>query len=435
MEVIERTNTEIIAHELQGYELQFYVLLENAKIFSFATDSSFTVLVMNNYMLERTCRTVEEVIGCNWLEMFLSEEDRQKALHFYYTQENGDFESEVITKDPEDPNLRIRWYTQNSKKIKGKLFVGERVSSTVPISPMIKRKREFIGSLDNNNVALPETLGNYVIIKPLGKDNNVKLAVHRSTQDQVAIKYLPKSFMTEPEKQRALREIVILKQLNSSENPRIVKLIDSLETDTHLLLIQEYVSGGELMTFVQKNDGLPEMLSLRLFRQILCAIECCHRNKIIHRDIKLQNILLDENNNIKLIDFGVSNWMEDGIFRKTFCGTLFTASPEMLLGEEYYGPEVDLWSLGVVLYFMLTCKYPFPNIGAILKGKFHEPENLSLACLDLLRSTLTVDKQARITLEGVINHSWVKSFQLQDDTKWISDTPDMKKRRISDPVY
>jgi len=140
----------------------------------------------------------------------------------------------------------------------------------------------------------------------------------------------------------------------------------------------------------------------------LCALECCHANEIIHRDLKLQNILLDHNQNVKLIDFGLSNFMEEGKFRNTFCGTPAYASPEILLGKQYRGPEVDVWSLGVVLYSMLTAKFPFGNVSEILKGKFNVPDNVSEECKDLLQKMLLPKKEERATLQQVLTHPWTQ---------------------------
>jgi len=171
-------------------------------------------------------------------------------------------------------------------------------------------------------------------------------------------------------------------------------------------MIEEYVSGGQLAALIFRNHGLPEDGVHKMFKQILCAIECCHKNNIAHRDIKLSNIMVDENNNIKLIDFGVSSFTREGIFRNTFCGTPAFAPPEIFLGNTYRGPEVDLWSLGVVLYSMLMADFPFKSIANILNGKFKEPENIK--CLDLLKRMLVVKKENRETLDGVINHPWIK---------------------------
>jgi len=243
--------------------------------------------------------------------------------------------------------------------------------------------------------------------------------------------------MTEEEIERARREIEIMQQLTRLGNPYIIKLIDSQETETHFNLIVEYSSGGELVSLILENKGLAEAHTHFLFKQILSAIECCHSNSIVHRDIKLQNILLDADHNIKLIDFGLSNFVEVGRDRNTFCGTPAYAPPEILLGTCYKGPEVDMWALGVVLYSMLTSDFPFKTIGDILKGKFKEPEGVSAECLDLLTKLLNVKKELRATLAEVLCHPWlqksIEDFPKEECCSRCTDNkePLLKKRKIS----
>jgi len=459
MEFQNETNErEMLALELLEYERQFSSLLENARLYSLVLDSQQRIIVINSYFLERTGWKKEEVIGKNWIEIFLPIEQQEKARNLYtllqqgYIEETKYMKLEFLARNGE--RIQMGWNSALLKDKKGQIIgfnhVGEQIasssssSSSQQIPNIIKRK----SSTDDNCSPRLESIfplfsisggsdqiGDYIITKPLGKDNShVKLAIHNDTNEKVAIKFLPKSSMTEQELQRARRETAILKQLNTLENPYIVKFIDAMETDAHIILIQEYVSGGELVSCMEKNRGLPEHIALRLFRQILFALECCHKNKIIHRDLKLQNILLDEKDDIKLIDFGVSNFMEDNVFRHTFCGTPAYAPPEILLGEAYHGPEVDLWSIGVVLYYMLTGKYPFPNIGAILSGKFHKPETISPSCLDLLERLLTVDTKDRINLEGVLNHPWTNcaAFPANNNSPpVVAEEPHWKKRRVS----
>jgi len=254
-----------------------------------------------------------------------------------------------------------------------------------------------------------ETLGNHILVKSLGGDNsNVKLAIHKETKQKVAVKTLKKESMTEQELERVQREVDIMRKLTKVANPYIIKLLDVIDTPQELHIFLEYISGGELVALILKNQGLTEPHTHKLFLQILSAIETCHQHNIIHRDIKLQNILLDHNKNIKLIDFGLSNFMEEGVFRMTFCGTPAYASPEILLGTKYTGPEVDVWSLGVVLYAMLTSQFPFTTIGDILKGQFKKPSGISEECYDLLKRVLRVEKDDRETLDGVLNHPWIK---------------------------
>jgi len=431
----------MLALELLEYERQFSSLLENARLYSLVLDSQQRIIVINSYFLERTGWKKEEVLGKDFVGVFLPTEQQEKARNLHMLAQSGVIdlgnyvECEILTRNGE--RIPMGWHSAPLKDKRGKIIGTTRVGEPIvpPPSPTIKRK--FSGGnasprlefMDVSISVAPDRVGDYVIVKPLGKDNShVKLAIHKDTSEKVAIKFLPKTSMADHDLERARREITILKQLNSLDNPHIVKFIDSTETPAHIILIQEYVSGGELVNCVGKNQGLPELTAHRLFRQILFALECCHQNKIIHRDLKLQNILLDENNNIKLIDFGVSNFMEEGVFRNTFCGTPAYAPPEILLGEAYHGPEVDLWSIGVVLYFLLTGNCPFPNIGAILKGKFNKPETLSPSCLNLLERLLTVDTQARISLEEVLKHTWVTSSHEIGDN---NNEPDWKKQRVS----
>jgi serine/threonine protein kinase len=280
-------------------------------------------------------------------------------------------------------------------------------------------------------------LGDLVLVKVLkslaADKGHVQLAVHKDTKQQVAVKSLRKDLMKPEELDRARREIEIMQQLTKLNNPYIIKLLGYEETPTHLNLLVEYLSGGELVTLILENKGLKEPHAQRLFKQLVCAINACHQSSVVHRDIKLQNIMLDEQGNVRLIDFGLSNFVEVGRFRNTFCGTPAYAPPEILLGTQYKGPEVDVWSLGVVLYSMLTAEFPFTTIAEILKGKFKEPTTCSSECLDLLKRMLTVKKEARITLPEVMNHPWVlKHLDGSNETgrgNCEADEPATKRQR------
>ena len=142
-------------------------------------------------------------------------------------------------------------------------------------------------------------------------------------------------------------------------HPNMIKLYQVLDTDLNIYLVMEYVEGGELFNLVNDQEGLKENDARRLFRQIISGIEYCHQNLVAHRDLKLENILVDRQGNIKIVDFGLSNFMKDGQFLKTGCGSLHYAPPEIIMGKRYTGAEVDTWSCGVILYAMLTGYLPF----------------------------------------------------------------------------
>jgi len=265
------------------------------------------------------------------------------------------------------------------------------------------------------NLSLPniqqliKKIGEYVPGEIIGKGSfgKVKKAFHFRTRENVAIKILSKTSMSDVEVERAKREVQILQQMR---HPNIVQLIQTIDTPKQYCMVMEYVDGCDLMAYILQKGGLPENECQKLFVQLVSAINYCHERDIIHRDIKHTNILVDKNGDIKLIDFGLSNYFgQDGQLLSTFCGTPAFAAPEMILGKKYQGPEVDIWSLGVVLYSMLAAKFPFNNVAELLQGCFQDPPNVSPICRDLLRRMLVVNPESRSNLSQIANHSWCVS--------------------------
>ncbi|KAF4729590.1 Protein kinase, partial [Perkinsus olseni] len=184
---------------------------------------------------------------------------------------------------------------------------------------------------------------------------------------------------------------------------------------SEIFMIMEYVSGGELFDYIVHRMRLTEDESRRFFQQILSGLDFCHRHLVTHRDLKPENLLLDgTNTNIKIGDFGLSNKMCDGEYLKTSCGSPNYASPEVVSGRFYVGPEVDVWSLGVVLYALLCGSLPFddenvPNLFRKIKhGNFTLPGHLSADAKDLIVQMLVVDSTKRITIEQIRQHKWFK---------------------------
>jgi len=417
--------------ELLDREVRFAIMLEAAKLTSIMVDVNEKILFVSNHLLEVTGWKREEVIGGNWFDIFVPPDVREKRRNIHIMTMDGLVEfsqqsdGDIIAKD--GSRIMLRWNATPlscKEKIIAITCVGQEIDVQNPFASLSIKSVVFQDSkkAEAPTVSAPDLIDDYIILSTLGEEKSkVRLAIHRTTEQKVAVKLLNKTKMTDAENERARREVDIMRQLMMLQHPHIVKLIDTKETDTYFILIEEFVSGGELAKYIQEK-GCGEEQARKLFLQILEGLACCHRNDIIHRDIKLENILMD-GDNIKLIDFGVSNFVEAGVYRNTFCGTPAYAAPEILLGKQYTGPEVDIWSIGVVLYYMLTAQFPFESIGDILKGKYQAPKDMSPECLDLLQKTLTVNKEERITLEELLIHPWVKEMIAE---------PELKKRKLTE---
>ncbi|KAJ3427105.1 non-specific serine/threonine protein kinase [Anaeramoeba flamelloides] len=260
-------------------------------------------------------------------------------------------------------------------------------------------------------------VGSYVLKKTLGegKTGKVKLAIDERTSQKVAIKIISKKKLKDLKlDQKIKREIQAMKIFC---HPHIVRLYEVIESIEHLYLVIEYVPGGELFEYLVERDTLSEHEARKFFQQIISAIHYIHSKGVVHRDIKPENILLDENCNIKISDFGLSNIMEDGLLLKTSCGTPNYASPEVIAGKQYAGHEVDVWSCGVVLYAMLVGALPFDeeNISLLFqkikKASYYIPfEEVTSEALDLIVGLLNPDPVKRLTMEKIYSHVW---FQVE----------------------
>ncbi|XP_062323451.1 MAP/microtubule affinity-regulating kinase 3-like isoform X5 [Osmerus eperlanus] len=272
-------------------------------------------------------------------------------------------------------------------------------------------------------------IGNYRLLKTIGKGNfaKVKLARHILTGREVAIKIIDKTQLNPTSLQKLFREVRIMKILN---HPNIVKLFEVIETEKTLYLVMEYASGGEVFDYLVAHGRMKEKEARAKFRQIVSAVQYCHQKHIVHRDLKAENLLLDADMNIKIADFGFSNEFTMGNKLDTFCGSPPYAAPELFQGKKYDGPEVDVWSLGVILYTLVSGSLPFDGQNLkelrerVLRGKYRIPFYMSTDCENLLKRFLVLNPAKRGTLEvreegqnQIMKDRWINAGCEEDELK------------------
>ncbi|XP_037346588.2 NUAK family SNF1-like kinase 2 [Pungitius pungitius] len=251
----------------------------------------------------------------------------------------------------------------------------------------------------------------YEFMETLGKGTygKVKKAEERSGR-LVAIKSIRKEkIKDEQDLVHIRREIEIMSSLC---HPHIITIYEVFENKDKIVIVMEYASRGDLYDYICDKRSISEREARHFFRQIVSAVHYCHQNGIVHRDLKLENILLDGNGNVKIADFGLSNLFHGDEYLQTFCGSPLYASPEIVNGRPYRGPEVDTWSLGVLLYTMVHGNMPFDGnnhkalVQQISTGNYRKPINPSDAC-GLIRWMLMVNPERRATIEEIAGHWWL----------------------------
>ncbi|CAL8234398.1 unnamed protein product [Boreogadus saida] len=251
----------------------------------------------------------------------------------------------------------------------------------------------------------------YEFLETLGKGTygKVKKAKERSGR-MVAIKSIRKEkIKDEQDLVHIRREIEIMSSLS---HPHIITIYEVFENKDKIVIVMEYASRGDLYDYICETQKISEREARHFFRQIVSAVHYCHQNGIVHRDLKLENILLDGNGNIKIADFGLSNLYHGDEYLQTFCGSPLYASPEIVNGRPYRGPEVDTWSLGVLLYTLVHGAMPFDGnnhttlVQQISTGNYRKPTRPSDAC-GLIRWMLMVNPDRRATVEEIAGHWWL----------------------------
>ncbi|KAF8488746.1 hypothetical protein JB92DRAFT_2820279 [Gautieria morchelliformis] len=268
--------------------------------------------------------------------------------------------------------------------------------------------------------------GPYLLLQTLGEGEfgKVKLGLHGQWGEEVAVKLIRRGNIDNPLRMSKVeREIEVLRII---QHPNIVRLYDVIETDKYIGIILEYASGGELFDHILAHRYLKEKDACKLFAQLISGVSYIHAKKIVHRDLKLENLLLDRNRNVIITDFGFANRFEhrSDDLMQTSCGSPCYAAPELVISEGLYvGSAVDIWSCGVILYAMLAGYLPFDddpanpegdNINLLYKYIVNTPltfpDYVSHDARDLLSMMLVPDPKRRSGLPEIMSHRWLMPY-------------------------
>ncbi|XP_072399118.1 MAP/microtubule affinity-regulating kinase 3-like isoform X10 [Diabrotica undecimpunctata] len=346
----------------------------------------------------------------------LKEEENEKHQHFNRgAKERKSTDTNEKSKPVQQPLSRTASDAQNKTLTNAKKTSRtsrDRTSRKTNDSTVESTRSSSASMRNRSRVGEEPTIGKYKLLKTIGKGNfaKVKLAKHVPTGKEVAIKIIDKTQLTPGSLQKLFREVRIMKML---DHPNIVKLFQVIETEKTLYLVMEYASGGEVFDYLVLHGRMKEKEARAKFRQIVSAVQYCHQKRIIHRDLKAENLLLDSEMNIKIADFGFSNEFTPGNKLDTFCGSPPYAAPELFQGKKYDGPEVDVWSLGVILYTLVSGSLPFDGSTLrelrerVLRGKYRIPFYMSTDCENLLKKFLVLNPAKRASLETIMKDKWM----------------------------
>ena len=358
----------------------------------------------------------DEVNNNNELDNKNNENDRINC--FNSMNENN---NEIYQKEP---NNNIIQSAIKEKLIKANSFKRNQINEE--LKDLNKKIRTFSSSPYTIKTTINRNkdnkVSNYEIGKVIGRGAyaTVKICKNKITQEKFAMKIYEKKILSDNIKKKCIaREIEILKKLN---HPNIVKLYDTIISDKNILLIQELVNGISLRDFYnkeirnQKNISEDKFKILTLiFKQIFSAFDYIHKKNIIHRDIKLENILLTKNNEIKIIDFGFGLYNPRNYLQKFFCGTPNYMAPEIIMKKEYDGQKADMWSLGILLYKLFCADFPFKGRDEkdlyrhIIKGKYKIKEYVPDFIKIIIDKILRPKPHQRINCDQILQNCWFKN--------------------------
>ncbi|PHJ18140.1 camk protein kinase [Cystoisospora suis] len=296
---------------------------------------------------------------------------------------------------------------------------GETISKRLLFASSSKEQQEWVDALRvaTKQQSLEQL---YQVGEQLGhgKFSVVYKGIHRQTNEAFAIKVIDKGKISGHERELLRSEMAILRLLN---HPNVIYMKELLDTKETLYIVMELVRGGELFDLIQQNHRLSELHVNRIISQLLSTVYYLHKCGIVHRDLKPENILLTDrtpNATIKLTDFGLSTLCAPNEVLYQPCGTLAYVAPEVLTMEGY-NHQVDVWSVGVIMYLLLRGRLPFPMNKALGHPNFHQNHpvsfegpvwrEISSSAKDLIQRMLQPDPRQRVTVAEALQHIWIKN--------------------------
>ncbi|XP_033726773.1 PAS domain-containing serine/threonine-protein kinase-like [Pecten maximus] len=269
----------------------------------------------------------------------------------------------------------------------------------------------------------------YETLSSIGKGafGFVKLACRRTDNKQAVVKFIKKKkvltecWTVDREWGRIPLEVSLLTKL---DHPNIVRVVDVFENEDFVQMVMEkHGSGMDLFEFIDRSPLMDESLASYIFRQMVSAVAYLHSHQILHRDIKDENIILDEHFGIKLIDFGAAAYLNKDKLFGTFCGTLEYCSPEVLMGNKYRGPELEMWSLGVTLYTLVFGENPFFDVDETIQCILKPPFSVSNSLMYLLMWLLHPEPLKRAKISDLKNDKWINQPMDISQYKWSEVLP------------
>ena len=265
-----------------------------------------------------------------------------------------------------------------------------------------------------SKVTHPRQIKQYTLTNALGHGaySTVCKAFNKQNRRNFAIKIFPKTNLREPgEAEHFQREINSMACLR---HDNLVALYDFFWDDNNFYMVLDYCPGGELFNYIVEHDKMDEPVAALVFKQIASAVSFCHQRGVAHRDLKPENVLIDRFPHVKVSDFGLCGFIDNSQLMKTFCGSPAYCAPECLQKVQYDGRLSDVWSLGTILFSMVTGDNPWnysntaQMIQQILQANYTVPDYVSESCKDLIQGMLRVNPDDRLSVEDILDHPWLE---------------------------